>query len=78
MRPNPAPGQQPNQQPPAGPGNLVQRMIFNRLYQSNPAFRQFAQQMQGKTPEQAFQEHGLDYNQFQNMNTNDIRNMLGF
>lgn len=61
-----------------GPGNLIQRMIFNRMYQSNPQFRQFADSMQGKTPEQAFQEQGLDYSQFQNINPNQIKNMLGF
>ena len=61
-----------------GPGNLIQRMIFNRMYQSNPQFRQFADSMQGKTPEQAFQEQGLDYAQFQNINPNQIKNMLGF
>lgn len=62
----------------AGPTSLMQRMIFNKLYQTNPAFRQFAESMQGKTPEQAFQENGLDYSQFQNMNANDIKSMLGF
>jgi len=61
-----------------GPMNVMQRMIFNKLYNSNPQFRQFAESMQGKTPEQAFQEQGLDYNQFQNVNPNQIRNMLGF
>lgn len=61
-----------------GSMNFMQRMIFNKLYNSNPQFRQFADSMQGKTPEQAFQEQGLDYNQFQNVNPNQIRNMLGF
>ena len=56
----------------------MQRFIFNKLYQSNPQFRQFADSMQGKTPEQAFQEHGLDYSQFQNINATQIKNMLGF
>lgn len=40
---------------------------FNQLYQSNPEFRQFADSMQGKTPEQAFRENGLDFNQFRNL-----------
>ncbi len=61
-----------------GPVGLMQRMIFNRMYQSNPQFRQFADSMQGKTPEQAFQEQGLDYSQFQNVNPAQIKNMLGF
>ena len=82
--PNSMPG--PINQPPmnpqmnqgGGPGNLMQRMIFNRMYQSNPQFRQFADSMQGKSPEQAFQEQGLDYSQFQNISPAQIKNMLGF
>lgn len=61
-----------------GPGGMIQQMIFNRMYQSNPQFRQFADSMRGKTPEQAFQENGLDYSQFQNINPSQIKNMLGF
>lgn len=80
---NPAPNSMPGPTNPqmnqgGGPGNLIQRMIFNRMYQSNPQFRQFADSMQGKTPEQAFQEQGLDYSQFQNINPAQIKNMLGF
>lgn len=39
---------------------------FNHMYQNDPRFKQFADSMKGKTPEQAFSEHGLDYNQFRN------------
>jgi hypothetical protein len=46
----------------AGPSNAV----FNQMYQTNPQFRQFADSMRGKTPEQAFRENGLDFNQFKN------------
>lgn len=46
----------------AGPSN----MLFNQMYQNNPQFKQFADSMQGKTPEQAFRENGLDFNQFKN------------
>ena len=60
-----------------GPSGLIQKMIFNRMYQSNRQFRQFADSMQGKTPEQAFQEQGLDYSQFRNINPAQIKNMLG-
>lgn len=77
----PGPINQPMNQPVnqgGGPGNILQRMIFNRMYQSNPQFKQFADSMQGKTPEQAFQEQGLDYSQFQNINPAQIKNMLGF
>ena len=40
---------------------------FKTLYQQNPQFRQFADSMQGKTPEQAFRENGLDFGQFRGM-----------
>ena len=66
------------QQPLDGPGNLMQRMIFNKLYQSNPQFRAFAQQMQGQNPEEAFAQQGLDYNQFRGMDPSKIKSMLGF
>jgi len=41
--------------------------LFNRMYATNPKFRQFADSMAGKTPEQAFSENGLDFNQFKNL-----------
>lgn len=46
-----------------GPSNV----LFNQMYQSNPQFRQFADSMQGKSPEQAFRENGLNFNNFKNM-----------
>ena len=45
-----------------GPSNVM----FNQMYQNNPQFRQFADSMRGKTPDQAFRENGLDFNQFKN------------
>ena len=41
--------------------------IYSQMYQTDPRFRQFADSMRGKSPEQAFQENGLDFNQFKNM-----------
>lgn len=38
--------------------------FIDYLSQSDPDFARFAQGLQGKTPEQAFQEHGLDFSQF--------------
>ena len=38
--------------------------VFNQLYSTNQDFKQFADSMQGKTPEQAFSEYGLNFNQF--------------
>ena len=61
-----------------GPMNAMQQMIFNGLYNSNPQFRQFADSMRGKTPEQAFQEQGLDYNQYRNIGPEQMQNMFGF
>lgn len=40
---------------------------YMQLYQTNPRFRQFADSMRGKTPEQAFRENGLDFNQFRGL-----------
>lgn len=74
MPQGPAPS---NQQPLGGPANFMQQMIFNRLYQSNPQFRAFADSMRGQNPQQAFQERGLDYSQFQNMDITQVRRMLG-
>lgn len=73
----PGPMGQPNPQQLGGPANLMQQMIFNKLYQSNPQFRAFADSMKGQDPQQAFQERGLDYSQFQNMDISQVRNMLG-
>lgn len=52
-------------------------MIFNKLYNTNPQFRQFADSMQGKTPEQAFQEQGLDYEQFKRVSPEQIKQSFG-
>jgi hypothetical protein len=38
--------------------------LINYMSQTNPQFAQFVQNMQGKTPEQAFKEFGLDYSKF--------------
>lgn len=35
--------------------------LYDSMYQNDPRFRQFADSMQGKTPEQAFQEMGYDF-----------------
>lgn len=35
--------------------------IISNLRQSNPQFAQFEQQMQGKTPEEAFKAFGYDF-----------------
>lgn len=37
--------------------------LYSHLYQSNPQFRAFAESMRGKSPEQAFSEHGFDFGQ---------------
>lgn len=35
--------------------------LGDRMYRTNPAFRDFAESMFGRDPIQAFQEKGLDY-----------------
>jgi len=73
---NPYP-QQPTTQP-AQQMNPMGSMIFNMLYAKNPQFKQFADSMIGKTPEQAFRENGLDYNQYQNVTPEQVyNNMMG-
>jgi len=61
----------------AGPMNMMQQMIINTLYQRSPQFRELFNNMQGKTPEQGFQEKGLDYSQYQNIDPSQIGRMLG-
>ena len=41
--------------------------MYQQMYQSNPQFRQFADSMSGKTPQEAFAEYGYDFNQIQQM-----------
>lgn len=41
--------------------------LFQRMMQTNPQFRTFAESMKGKTPEQAFKEYGLDYDQIRGL-----------
>lgn len=43
------------------------QQLFDQMYQENPQFRDFANSMKGKTPEQAFQEKGFDFGQFRGM-----------
>lgn len=61
-----------------GNGNFLERMLFNRLYQGNPQFRAFADSVRGMTPEQAFQQNGLDYSQYQHIGLDQVKRMLGF
>lgn len=43
------------------------KQMFDQMYQSNPQFRDFANSMKGKTPEQAFRENGFDFDQVKGM-----------
>ena len=43
------------------------RAAFFGMYNTNPQFRQFADSMRGKSPEQAFRENGLDFEQFKRL-----------
>lgn len=44
-----------------GISNGNPQALFEQMYQNNSQFRQFADTVKGKSPEQAFSEHGLDY-----------------
>lgn len=46
-----------------GPSDFV----FNQEYMSNPRFKQFADSVKGKTPEQAFGEFGRNFDQFRHL-----------
>ena len=46
-----------------GASNGNPQALYSHLYQTNPNFRSFADSVRGKTPDQAFREHGLDYDQ---------------
>lgn len=43
-----------------GPSNVV----FDKMYSENPDFRRFADTVRNMTPEQAFQQYGLDFGMF--------------
>lgn len=40
---------------------------YAHLYQSSPQFRDFADSVKGKTPHEAFREHGLDFDQMRGL-----------
>ncbi len=46
-----------------GPSNAV----FNQMYNNNPQFRNFANSVRGKTPEEAFKQNGLDFDDFRSL-----------
>lgn len=41
--------------------------LMSQLVQSDRNFALFVEQNKGKTPEQAFSEHGFDFSQFKNL-----------
>ena len=49
------------------------QMVFNKMYQDNPkladgrSFRDVCNQVRNMTPEQAFSQYGLDFNQYRNL-----------
>ena len=38
--------------------------LFKQMYNTNPKFRVFADSVRDMTPEQAFKQNGLDFNQY--------------
>ena len=57
---NSSPFEQIKQIQKQGPSNV----LFNNMYNNNPQFKQFADSVRNMSPEQAFQQYGLDFNQF--------------
>lgn len=51
-------------------------MLFNRIYQTNPAFRDFANASQGKSIEDICRERGIDPRQVMGMSNDDILKFL--
>lgn len=47
--------------------------LFNHMLQTNPQFRNLAESVRGKTPEQAFQEFGYDFNEVKDQARNLFR-----
>lgn len=41
--------------------------IFENEYRTNPTFRNFADSLKGKTPDQAFREYGIDFSLVQGL-----------
>lgn len=41
--------------------------LMNQLMRTNPQFAQFVAQNQGKTPQQAFRDNGLDFSEVQQL-----------
>lgn len=61
---------------PTNHGGGIFEMIYNKMYQSNPAFRDLANSAKGKSLEQVYSEYGHDYNRYKGMSENDIAQML--
>lgn len=65
---NPKPSQSPNsiinqlKSLKSTPSNV----LFNKMYNDNPDFRRFADTVRGMSPEEAFSQYGLDFNNFRN------------
>ena len=41
--------------------------VFQNMYSNNQNFRQFADSVRGKSPEEAFGQYGLDFSKFRGM-----------
>ena len=46
--------------------------IYNRMYRSNPQFRDFANQARGKSIEEVCAQHGIDPSQVRNMDQSKL------
>ena len=41
--------------------------MYDYMYESNPNFKEFADSVKDKTPEQAFSEHGMNFDQIRGL-----------
>ena len=57
-------------------GGGIFGLLYNKLYQTNPQFRDFANSAKGKSIDQVCAERGIDPNKVKGMSENDMANFL--
>ena len=53
-------------------GGGIFGLVYNKMYQNIPEFRDLANNAKGKSLKQAYSEKGFDYNDYKNMSEDDI------
>lgn len=62
-------------QPEQQPGGIM-GLIFNKMYQGNPMFRDFVNNSKGKSIEDICRDHNIDPQRVKGMSENDIAQFL--